>query len=557
VYVDDDFNSSTLGWNIDHFATIQDGVDRVCDGGMVYVADGTYDEQIVIDKNLTIQGQGDTTLIKPSQSTANNFQLFSRKAGSSDNTAAIVVANADNVIIKNLKVDGSDITSVPSGADTFVGILYRGANGTIDSVTLDSINITNGNAIYLSSMGKTVSVEVKGCTILNFYKNGITTNYEGLTVNIHDNNVTGWGATDTVAQNGIQIGYGATGTITGNTVSDHFYTPATYHATGILLYSAKSTTVSGNTLTNNQEGVALDYATAGSGSGVTVDVNGGTITGGTYGIKIGGDSTLGSDLTCNVSNITVDAASWAGIYINGNVNLALSNNTIKNTGSGGYGIYVAYDQCSVTIDNNTIQSNGAYGIMSYGLAAATPNILTVTHNTITGSSIGIGSYLSTTTANFNNIYNNIDYGVVNWDATVLDAEYNYWGDASGPYYADGNHGLGDNVSANVDYCPWLDAPYPGGQPAGRVENVDTGQVYCTIQSAINDASAGNTIFVRNGTFNETLDIAKSLTIKGESMSGVIIDTSFFNDYGIDVTADDVTLKNFTLIGPSPSTYGYG
>ncbi|MCD6260954.1 MAG: hypothetical protein J7J28_04125 [Thaumarchaeota archaeon] len=179
VWVDDDAPSDW--YDATHFKTIQEGIDAVAEGGIVHVAEGIYDEQVIIDKPLTLEGQGDTTIIKPS--TADNFTLFSRKYGGSDNTAAIVVANA-NATIKNLKIDGSEISSVPSGANRFVGILYRGVNGTIDSVTVDGINIADGIAIYISSMGKESNVEVKGCTILNFYKNGITANYEGLTVNI-------------------------------------------------------------------------------------------------------------------------------------------------------------------------------------------------------------------------------------------------------------------------------------------------------------------------------------------------------------------------------------
>ena len=45
VYVDDDFTSSTSGWGYDHFDSIQDGIDAVV-GSMVYVYNGTYNEQV-------------------------------------------------------------------------------------------------------------------------------------------------------------------------------------------------------------------------------------------------------------------------------------------------------------------------------------------------------------------------------------------------------------------------------------------------------------------------------------------------------------------------------
>jgi len=58
VYVDDNYHSSTPGFGCDHFITVQHGVDRVDDGGVVYVMDGIYRENILIDEreNLFLQG---------------------------------------------------------------------------------------------------------------------------------------------------------------------------------------------------------------------------------------------------------------------------------------------------------------------------------------------------------------------------------------------------------------------------------------------------------------------------------------------------------------------
>ena len=57
VYVDDDFNPTTPGWGVDHFARIQDGINAVASGGTVNVAAGTYNEKnILINKSVTILG---------------------------------------------------------------------------------------------------------------------------------------------------------------------------------------------------------------------------------------------------------------------------------------------------------------------------------------------------------------------------------------------------------------------------------------------------------------------------------------------------------------------
>ncbi|KAA0006687.1 MAG: hypothetical protein FE045_02325 [Thermoplasmata archaeon] len=436
----------------EYFCTIQDAINDAdtLDGHTIIVSAGIYDEQIIIDKKLTIQGQGNETIIKPSQTTADSFTLFSRKAGGSANTAAIVVANAD-ATIKNLKVDGSEVSSVPSGA-TFVGILYRGVNGTIDSVTVDNINTSSGigsNAIYISSMDKEVNVEVKGCTISNFYKNGITANYEGLMVNIHDNNIIGSGPIANVAQNGIQIGLNAEGTVKNNIVNGkgEYYTGSGWTATGILIYAA-SATIEGNTIINTQTGVLAtgDYWGRFSNPWIvsiinnTVDASNLDASQWAIGIAVATYSD-GEIINANIegNQIIGGAASDAGIDIGiayygcpGNVIFAVRNNSIGNLD---YGMYIEGSVGSgSTIMHNTIQNN-AYGIYLYNDADA-----------------------ANVTIHYNNIMGNSDYGVYNNGTGILNATLNYWGHPSGPHHPSNPsymNGTGDNVSDYVEFTPWL------------------------------------------------------------------------------------------------------
>ncbi|MCP8323753.1 MAG: right-handed parallel beta-helix repeat-containing protein [Candidatus Methylarchaceae archaeon HK02M2] len=65
--------------------------------------------------------------------------------------------------------------------------------------------------------------------------------------------------------------------------------------------------------------------------------------------------------------------------------------------------------------------------------------------------------------NYNNIFENVEYGVQYGGENIIDAENNWWGDISGPgdpaTFGFGP-GIGDEVSELVDYSPWLVSVIP-------------------------------------------------------------------------------------------------
>lgn len=64
VYVDDDYSSSTPGWQYNHFEVIQDGIDAVDENGTVYVNSGTYYETVDISKDgVKLIGEDKNTTI--------------------------------------------------------------------------------------------------------------------------------------------------------------------------------------------------------------------------------------------------------------------------------------------------------------------------------------------------------------------------------------------------------------------------------------------------------------------------------------------------------------
>lgn len=78
---------------------------------------------------------------------------------------------------------------------------------------------------------------------------------------------------------------------------------------------------------------------------------------------------------------------------------------------------------------------------------------------ITANDIGIVSNGDSATFNHNNIQSNTSYGVYNSRTSLTaNAEYNWWGDSTGPSGV--GPGIGDAVSEHVDYIPWLGQPFP-------------------------------------------------------------------------------------------------
>ena len=73
----------------------------------------------------------------------------------------------------------------------------------------------------------------------------------------------------------------------------------------------------------------------------------------------------------------------------------------------------------------------------------------------------------------------------------------------------------------------------------------------TIQEGINDADDGDSVLVYSGTYTETVDLNKRLTLIGEGMPK--IDAHGSGD-AIHVTADNSTVKGFCCINAQPSPY---
>ncbi|RJS68306.1 hypothetical protein CW714_10335 [Methanophagales archaeon] len=73
--------------------------------------------------------------------------------------------------------------------------------------------------------------------------------------------------------------------------------------------------------------------------------------------------------------------------------------------------------------------------------------------------------------------------------------------------------------------------------------------YATIQDAVNAASPGYTIIVRDGTYTENVNVDKQLTIQSENGSAnCIVQAANPNDHVFEITANYVNISGFTVKG---------
>jgi hypothetical protein len=117
-----------------------------------------------------------------------------------------------------------------------------------------------GLAINVESNSGAPLVNITNNSVRNYDKNGITASGPGTgggpSVLVSGNTVIGLGATGVTAQNGIQIGFGASGKVMGNDVADDIYTGPTFGSSGILVYASAGITVASNVVESTQLAIA-------------------------------------------------------------------------------------------------------------------------------------------------------------------------------------------------------------------------------------------------------------------------------------------------------------
>jgi hypothetical protein len=275
-----------------HYTTIQAAVTAVealsPTPRTVRVCPGTYAEQVTITASLTIEGvvagASDAAVVVPPAGglMQNGIDIFGNPVA-----AQIFVASTTcNVTVEDLTVDGVGNDIAGCGSPTLEGIYFQNTSGTISHNTVrnqyqtdftDYGGCQNGLAINVESPNTGNTVTVSDNSVRAYQKNGITATgaatgpgSPGPAVTISGNYVVGLGATAMnwtanagAAENGIQVGFGASGSVSTNTVNDNIWEDDTstqpYNAaSGILVYASPNITVSNNDVGSAQFGISTD-----------------------------------------------------------------------------------------------------------------------------------------------------------------------------------------------------------------------------------------------------------------------------------------------------------
>ncbi|MBK8564253.1 MAG: right-handed parallel beta-helix repeat-containing protein [Saprospiraceae bacterium] len=454
--------------------TIGAGIAAANASDVLELAEWTFNERVVVDKPLTIQGVSKVNTIITGTGLAGTGSGMTLNNGVANVTiktsrcrTLLAVANGSAGIYAvggndNLTIDNTIIKDNLGGSGFY-------ANGPISNVLIDD-NTVSGHT--------NVAGAARGIVIWNGLKQNIT---------ITNNEVFGNNCCGIELQDGSATGV----TITGNNVHDN-----ADNGIGVVgLMGPGANTVSGNTVTDNGR------------FGIEIKNPNGN------GMNSGAGSILVNNNTVTRSIPIVDARDIAGIAV-------FRRGVIAPNVDVPYGAYVSNNTVSGYTQPSTSEG---FGIVVEGINH------TVANNNVSGCDVGIQRQAGHT-----------PYPGDGDQSDVVDT---YFGRGNSPY------SCGITLTGNIltNTIDTRDVGTVAG--VGYVTNGITLERFCTIQSAIDDAStlAGHTLAATAATYNEDVIVSKAVTLQGAGYATTTISGPIGGGGStVQVAAAGAVIEGFTI-----------
>ena len=528
------------------YYNIQSAIENATSGDTIYAWNGTFRENLIIDKEVVLLGNGTgSTIIDGAGNTS--VKVTGKYATIANLTVKGATGSDEYGIHVNSSGGGLNATGVRLH-DNYNGLYFdnKGWGSRIADSTIDS-NSDSGLDVQGSS-----GIRIENCTISNNGKHGIylSATPDALVYGNHIHNNSNGGIYASSSGSGFGIHH--------NQIVDNG------HA-GIRLFSVLESIVTYNEVRdNNGPGI---YTSARDSEFLHNNV-----TGNSYGILFWGGCCSGVYGINNLAAYNYIAENTHGIGITpwtGGSNRLLANTVLN---SAEFGIYITHGS-NHRIENSTISGSGLYDLR------LTSGETTIINSTFSSISISTDADLRERELFSLRILEEnsdpfVDFEIAVEDGTGTAYASPHWGgsddltDSSGSIrqlllltrhwngsatpdvfettvkYAFGVRAK--EKSQQLNQTTTLDIYVPEHWRKGLVRNVDSGEDYSSLATAISEADSGDELHIWKGSYPEMVDIEESLTITGNSTADVLLKGTG-DDYVIHIDADSVTIRNLTVL----------
>jgi len=499
------------------FIRIQDAVDNAEAGDTVRVWEGTYSENVMVDKTMSLVGNGskETTI---------------RGGGAGD--------------VVRITADWCNVSGF---------LITRSGNGAYDAgikVTSDHVWIFDNTIVDNDNDGIRLFSSKHGI----ISNNSCERNRHGISLSSTDHTTIAWNNCSENSKRGIFLENCSANIIEHNHCSDNEWS-------GIALFSSSSFDSSGNTIAHNNcsdnwYGIYLTSPEFSYHCKLNTIVNNICSTNKGYGILLerSGSNTLSDNtaqgnkwngirlVDCDFNTLTTTTvlnSGWSGIFLKDSNSTTLMNTTSSNNSLKGL---VLEDS-----DSNMLSGNVFSGNQDSGVRLESANSNALIGNTIKGNENGI--YLrygsQNTTAQDNTIHGNTVYGInaKRNEEYTINAINNWWGDKSGPFIPSENPGgKGDNITTHVLFDPWTGKNLPPVITTEDVTDIHEDEEYAVVYE-VEDEDWYPVIWSLETdagflTINEATGLLSGVPLQRDTGS-----------YYVNVTASDhefMDYRNFTL-----------